>query len=455
MTTHQTAAAKAVPNRQSCDRCHGQKLRCTREGSGKTDPCVRCLRQDVQCVYSATLRKGRRPSGHRQGGSSRSCISTTTPPSSRNSSLELLEDLVPPFADSTFEALGMGSIFSAPVSVDMAGDIWPWEPALGFPEGDINPMMAGIPPEFLGQPQDQNCTAAAPSLSRQYGGLNPSEKAAELASSSLGSTEGSQNIADELAKLSELSVRLYPLYRSSSELMTNRGLMNIPNSLISDTIFESIAEWLAPGEPHVPHGLAAHPSSASSSYQTRSHTRRDVIEDTFCASRHLLGILRRLQSGQTPTGVSRPGSDSSAEFTHSTTAAAPTTSTTARHDTVICHLVLACHTLLLSTYITLFAALEHDADLQQGWNCFPTDATEVSAGTQADMRIVLVVQLSSYFFDRLSQAVEALLSSQPSPQQDRVYRRASLPSSGRPAAVRDLEIEVQQRLVRLRETLRI
>ena len=58
------------PQRQSCDRCHRQKLRCTREkncnGGGV---CDRCLGKRVQCVYSFSLPKGR-PSSFRRADES-------------------------------------------------------------------------------------------------------------------------------------------------------------------------------------------------------------------------------------------------------------------------------------------------------------------------------------------------------------------------------------------------
>ena len=50
--------------RQSCDRCHSQKLRCTRPCGGERGSCKRCLRQGAQCVYSASLPKDR-PSMYR------------------------------------------------------------------------------------------------------------------------------------------------------------------------------------------------------------------------------------------------------------------------------------------------------------------------------------------------------------------------------------------------------
>ncbi|KAJ5495551.1 hypothetical protein N7539_000667 [Penicillium diatomitis] len=52
-------APNAPPMRQSCDRCHQQKLRCTRDAHRNTGTCDRCLRRRVQCVYSLSLPKGR------------------------------------------------------------------------------------------------------------------------------------------------------------------------------------------------------------------------------------------------------------------------------------------------------------------------------------------------------------------------------------------------------------
>lgn len=54
-----------TPTRQSCDRCHGQKLRCPRPSNGNSGACERCIRSKAQCVYSSSLPKGR-PSLYRQ-----------------------------------------------------------------------------------------------------------------------------------------------------------------------------------------------------------------------------------------------------------------------------------------------------------------------------------------------------------------------------------------------------
>jgi hypothetical protein len=59
MVQHTDTGAAAPSQRQSCDRCHKQKLRCTRENKGNGGVCDRCLRRQAQCVYSFSLPKGR------------------------------------------------------------------------------------------------------------------------------------------------------------------------------------------------------------------------------------------------------------------------------------------------------------------------------------------------------------------------------------------------------------
>lgn len=53
--------------RQSCDRCHRQKLRCNPPGGRRTGACSRCFRHGTQCVYSLSRPKGRPSLHHYQG----------------------------------------------------------------------------------------------------------------------------------------------------------------------------------------------------------------------------------------------------------------------------------------------------------------------------------------------------------------------------------------------------
>lgn len=52
-------ATAATPRRQSCDRCHVQKLRCSRSSNCSTGVCDRCLRKGAPCSYSSSLPQGR------------------------------------------------------------------------------------------------------------------------------------------------------------------------------------------------------------------------------------------------------------------------------------------------------------------------------------------------------------------------------------------------------------
>lgn len=75
--------------RQSCDRCHGQKLRCTRPDNRRTGACDRCLRKGTQCAYSSSLPKGRpslyRPSETVPGAPNASLASQSAASSSSSS----------------------------------------------------------------------------------------------------------------------------------------------------------------------------------------------------------------------------------------------------------------------------------------------------------------------------------------------------------------------------------
>lgn len=55
--------------RLACDRCHRQKLRCSRSSHGRA--CQRCVKAGERCTYSPPLRLGRPASGSRPGDQDR------------------------------------------------------------------------------------------------------------------------------------------------------------------------------------------------------------------------------------------------------------------------------------------------------------------------------------------------------------------------------------------------
>lgn len=69
----------ATTQRQSCDRCYKQKLRCVRGKEGNSGVCDRCLSKRVQCIYSYSLPKGR-PSLNRLSERSKASNSSGTSP---------------------------------------------------------------------------------------------------------------------------------------------------------------------------------------------------------------------------------------------------------------------------------------------------------------------------------------------------------------------------------------
>ena len=391
-----------LPNRQSCDRCHGHKLCCTRQsGPTETGTCSRCLRQGAECVYSSTLPRGRH----------------------------------------TAQASGQASSHSS---------------------------------GHIGQGPSRPVPIAAPA---------------------------------------QIDPTFYPYPLATATTAPHAAQKNRSNSsaIIDDAALGSVVTSLV---------------SADASSQSPPSTISNALQGTLSASQHLLSILCRLQDGAVAT---KSSSSTVSTSTLANTGAhvdpwgtftpqPPSTSRSnlpehsgggngpsnfyeprqalngsmmadsaagqGRHfGMVVHHLVLACHTLLLNTYGTLLAALQHDADLQRdsllpgaGGNASKEEG-EADAAILSDMRLALVVQLSSYFIDRLHQAVDAYMPfynqyggeqlrgmpsplSPPSLSSSRHHNRkrsmdSSASSTADRGAIDDLEMEVRQRLIRLRQTLRI
>ncbi|KAL8974634.1 MAG: hypothetical protein Q9197_001122 [Variospora fuerteventurae] len=299
-----------------------------------------------------------------------------------------------------------------------------------------------------------------------------SSSSSNSSSSSISSSSNSSIIANNIgpqagiARLSQLSTRLYPLHRSSLTLAETAGSSNqpghrketSPRPLLDDAAFKSVADWLV----HVPANMNLASGTGRRKHALKATTTGDTLHDAFSASHQLLEILRGLQAD----GI--------------TSLSTPSISASTSSNTVIRHLVHACHTLLLDIYVAFLIALQDDAErwsLSSSSSCRPAGAAgtavidAAAAAALADIPLVLTVQLCSYLIERQHQAVDRFLSSQQ--QQQNESSRGSGPGSGSrqpspPAAaaaaaaattnrgvMSDLEMEVQQRLGRLRQTLRI
>ncbi|KAK4146868.1 uncharacterized protein C8A04DRAFT_25447 [Dichotomopilus funicola] len=117
--------------RQSCDRCHRQKLRCTRGGTSNTGACDRCLRRRTQCVYSSSLPKGRpsiyhSPNNANTSNNANNNNTTTTTANNESSSSAQPAVVSPPPATPVTPASLSGS--SVPHHAGPSDDIPPSSP---------------------------------------------------------------------------------------------------------------------------------------------------------------------------------------------------------------------------------------------------------------------------------------------------------------------------------------
>ncbi|KAG6995811.1 hypothetical protein G7Y79_00041g077630 [Physcia stellaris] len=205
----------------------------------------------------------------------------------------------------------------------------------------------------------------------------------------------------------------------------------------------------------------------------------NILHGAFSASYHLLEILRCEQadsaaniSSPTPnpsTSASPAASgshvDSRTDIPYESVRSPSTTdggsiyferrkrsssfarSSSEYSNAAVRHLVIACHTLLLNVYVAVLIALQYDVDQ---WSvCHPAGSDNASGCKEpmalADIRLVMAVQLCSYLFERQHRAVDLYLSPPSSPAASTANREV----------IDDLKMEVEQRLARLRQGLRI
>lgn len=525
-----TSNAATPPRRQSCNRCHGQKLRCTRATNSETGACNRCLRQGAQCLYSSSLPKGR-PSIYRLAGASPATsnsppmpVTPVSPGIYRRLSTDPL-----PAANSNTTATNTKAITHANANpnantnantrVDVNDDTktlgplhastWPWQAPLNWsdmlidgsnqnynPHSIVDPqtgpgaVFSGDFPYFVGSAPSQNSDGGSSARGRPTSTPFLNEPGHYSGSDLFDVSNSSINIDRNgsefgIAQLSQLSTRLYPLYRSSCSLaeaaesscqLRDRNYAH-QSPLIDDAAFKSVTAWLV----HVSANMNfLFPDSLQNpSLET---TTGDTLHNAFSASHHLLEILRGLQvdvERGTLCNTSRASKSSSAsteggddgDFWASTTPQSLTSASGEKpsyfelndgssnyvrppsqcYNTVVRHLVIACHTLLLNIHVAVLIVLQHDADLSYH-----------DAPVLADIRLVLVLRLCSYLIKRQQHAVGLYLSPQPSPTLSHendppISNQLNLDAStaANREAMSDLEIEVQQRLERLRQTLRI
>ncbi|KAL7941949.1 hypothetical protein V8C42DRAFT_333147 [Trichoderma barbatum] len=325
-----------------------------------------------------------------------------------------------------------------------------------------------------------------------------------------------------IAQLSQLSMRLYPLHRTCctlaetvESLMQSRDFSQnqiLSSLLVDDATFKLVAQWLVQVSADSS-SLLLQPEASKIQTPTPgagSITLGNTLLDAFSASCHLLEIMQCLQvdsglwangAAPLPTPTSMPGSldgntayldqaacsssnglTLSSSLSSSFSSSPPSFSRTPNQcqysNTVMRHLVIACHTLLLNIFVVVFTALQLDGDLRSSSRASVTPNSNGGVDPEprpdaglADIRLVMIVQLCSYLTERQCRAVQSYLSplSQSSSQQPSQvssqqlldtpqHQAASLPASmptthTTSAEVIELEMEVRYRIVRLRQTL--
>ncbi|KAI4087022.1 MAG: hypothetical protein LQ344_007079 [Seirophora lacunosa] len=518
-TSNAPATAK---KRQSCDRCHGQKLRCIRAGNSEADACNRCLRQGAHCVYSSSLPKGR-PNIYRIADTS---TAPSNPSATTPSAPELgRRDLTSPFTSGA-ETNGNGNnktnvnMNEDPMMMDTfsSSSTWPWLDSLNWndmqidgseqdsthwastphpildPHTDPSASFIDPFPDLLSWVSTTTSDADVRVPSRPSPSIRPQEHGHGLGSdlfdnsSNSGSSRSSSSVDRNgpetgIARLSQLSTRLYPLHRSSLTLAEKGGSSNPcsdrkqdpQRSLIDDVAFKSVAGWLVHVSANT--NLAVWADCRNQTLETK--TTGDTLHETFSASHQLLEILRCLQADVASSSVPALSSSTSTSsnaggaqldfWTSNITpqlsaqndeaeqqqqqrkeSSTPSPYARSSSNTVIRHLVHACHTLLLDIYVALLIALQDDAER---WSSSCRGLVDDTAAL-ADIPLVLTVQLCSYLIERQHQAVDLFLSSQ---QHEGPGSRQPTPppSATNYDVMTDLKMEVQQRLCRLRRTLRI
>lgn len=370
--------------RQSCDRCHTQKLRCTRPVNNEGGACSRCLRKRVQCIYSFALPKGR-PSVYQHADD----IARGITPRSANENIARLNPLsTPPTPASDPKGSTLPTIHGnlcasannnvalsdAMECTEMSTDTWPWLDSLDWDNAEVdwnnsksaqatfnrggnwysslNPERKGCLALFPGllessssgcMPGSCNPTAHNNGPSTPAHNLPPSNgeinerDCPERPRSLNNSTEcGDSNESDDsdvtITQLTQLNMHLSRLRRLASDLNASSETLSQPTRqnqaqltpLIDDATFESVAAWVA-------HGSAkTHGQNSRSAPAPELRTTGSVLFHLFSASNHVLEIIRHLQSRD---GLNTLTSSMTARYTHSTVGSTGTPNVTSRART--------------------------------------------------------------------------------------------------------------------------
>lgn len=511
--------------RQSCDRCHKQKLRCTREGSTNSGACDKCIRKRAQCIYSFALPKGR-PSRYRiEGAPSNLYRPEPSQPTPVSSVPEIDQRAVPTPSSSPspspspklvsraqLPTLGdnggteehehraaapstsiPGLELSDPSLTAQDSDMgnWEWNGVASLTQDHLN-WHPSVQTAACGDASTFGIAAFASLLNQPMMGdraVDELQRAPASNSSQPISVDGGLGMGNEslvesdtgldlphtkfdpdhvIAELSKLSARLSTLRRSCYNIVAalegpTTACPGLPQPLLHEVNFEVACHWLA----HGPQSVASLPNAPSLDAQSNGSESKEVsllLHEVYTASHLLLEILRSLQanlyilslaeynSHSTPSTTSSESSyfqihtgqvspslsllqSLSAPFRQSLVT--PDSTSPSDGNGVIHHLVMACHTMLLTIYIAVLLILDRETDF----------SILTNAPVLRDIRLVSIVQTCSYLIKRLHQSMDSYLPLQPASH--------SLSAPNPKEAMTDIRRQIKDLLERIEGRLRL
>ena len=415
------SAAIAPLKRRSCDRCHGQKLRCPRRGLNNSDSCFRCLRLGVPCVYSVSLPKGR-PSAHRRAGGTIVPVSCplplpTLPPEPTSSPLAHLvpgcdNDTSP--NPSTISAassniptawplLDDATFFQSPVQLDWGwSSNTPWSGSVDSlnldPSTDLPLTNATQDTGTHGRGENDGMVTTLTAAANSF--MSPADCASPLITepSSPNHLESSAFRLARLSppideteicirKLSDLRAHLHPIYKASCSITS--ACHGNPGALLSAAAFDAVTVLL--GEWPV--------------VRAPVKDKCNLLYEIFSTSRNLLDIMYQLQATTTIASNTATAGGLQNGTTRSVTPGLMTTGAgdSGSHSIFVRCLVLHCYTRLLHIYSTLATMLHSDVSRVKVIESH-------SLPWLIEVRISLLMQFIMQLFDRLHQVMKAYFS---------------------------------------------
>jgi hypothetical protein len=277
-----------------------------------------------------------------------------------------------------------------------------------------------------------------------------------------------------IACLSRLSHRLYSLYSAVLEMVNSSGALDEADTttlhqgpFADDSAFQTLTGWIV----HASSDTVDSSVRAGNQENNTNIAGQDgctLLQDVFSASRDLLNTLHSLvdessklspypvpQDGPLPTTAAGLMTQQSSSTTPNTENSSLKGLPSSGHwsNSIVRHMVMACHMLLLNTYLAVTMALQYALDKQKS----SQNASNAQALPLGEVRTVMIVQLCGYLIQRQAQAVQTYLTPPDStqPRDESTLPKTNPLSSSDQTATKQLEEDVEQRLARLRQSLHI